>query len=221
MQNESPLDYHKRIVYGKLVDKTLADLDYTEIAELIYGKPYASDVARRMLYGSRATLELLDRERVDSTEDCDVRAEIDAKMFELQKERQRFFDQRREFNKLVAKSGREDHLYDTLLEAAGALCDTVGKLYDGSVPELYTSDSEAVLVLADWHYGMTTDNVFNKYNKEICKERVRTVVESAKKKLMLHKTAHRGARRPVSRRDTHKRKGRFGRTRLRPDHAGV
>lgn len=187
MQNESPLDYHKRIVYGKLVDKTLADLDYTEIAELIYGRPYASDVARRMLYGSRATLELMDRERVDNTKDGDMRAEIDAKMLELQKERQRFFDQRREFNKLVAKSGREDHLYDTLLASADALCDTVGKLYDGSVPELFTSDSEAILVFADWHYGMTTDNVFNKYNKDICKERVHSVVESAKKKIMLHR----------------------------------
>ena len=60
MQNESQLDYHKRLVYGKLVDKTLADMDYTELAELVYGQPYSSDVARRMLYGSRRTLELMD-----------------------------------------------------------------------------------------------------------------------------------------------------------------
>ena len=46
--NESALAYHKRIVYGKLVDKTLADVDYTELSELVYGQSYSSDVARRM-----------------------------------------------------------------------------------------------------------------------------------------------------------------------------
>ena len=28
--DETPLQYHKRIIYGKLVDKTLADIDYSE-----------------------------------------------------------------------------------------------------------------------------------------------------------------------------------------------
>ena len=62
------------------MDKTLSDLDYTEVAELIYGKPYASDVARRMLYGSRATLELMDAERAYGVEDADVLHEIDEKI---------------------------------------------------------------------------------------------------------------------------------------------
>ena len=35
---ESELDYHKRIIYGKLVDKTLADIDYSELAGLVYGQ---------------------------------------------------------------------------------------------------------------------------------------------------------------------------------------
>ena len=59
---ESLLQYHKRIIYGKLVDKTLSDIDYTELAERVYGQAYSSDVARRMFYGSRRTLELLDKE---------------------------------------------------------------------------------------------------------------------------------------------------------------
>ena len=65
-ENETNLDYHKRLVYGKLVDKTLSDMDYTELSELVYGQSYSSDVARRMLYGSRKTLELIDKERINN-----------------------------------------------------------------------------------------------------------------------------------------------------------
>lgn len=187
MANESPLDFHRRVVYGKLVDKTLSDLDYTEIADMLYGKPYASDVARRMLYGSRATLELLDAERSAGIKDSDIRTEIDTQMIELKKERQRFYDQRREFNKLVAESGRREHLYERLEAAAASLSETIGNMYDGPSVNLDFTDNEGVLVLADWHYGMKAENVFNKYNTEICKERVCRVVESAIQRLLLHK----------------------------------
>ena len=101
IESESPLDYHKRLIYGKLVDKTLADCDYSELAELLYGQPYSSDVARRMMYGSRKTLELIDSEQINRVSDTGILNEIDMKMAQLQKERQRFFDQRREFNKLL------------------------------------------------------------------------------------------------------------------------
>lgn len=49
--DESNLDFHKRLVYGKLVDKTLADADYVELAEALYGQPYSPDVAWRMAHG--------------------------------------------------------------------------------------------------------------------------------------------------------------------------
>ena len=78
MENESKFDYHRRLVYGKLVDKTLADVDYSELSELVYGQPYSSDVARRMLYGSRRTLELMDEERAAGGGSSAYTDEIDA-----------------------------------------------------------------------------------------------------------------------------------------------
>lgn len=35
---ETTPEYHKRLIYGKLVDKTLADLDYSELAMEVYGQ---------------------------------------------------------------------------------------------------------------------------------------------------------------------------------------
>ena len=169
---ESQFDYHRRLIYGKLVDKTLADMDYSELAELVYGQPYASDVARRMLYGSRRMLELLDQSRMEAIEDEDVSAGIDRQMVELQKERQRFFDQRREYKKLLTYDGRLENLYDALAKSAEKLEETVGKMYrntDGEyVPD---GDGEAVLVLSDWHYGLVADNIFNTYDTEVCRRR--------------------------------------------------
>lgn len=187
MYNETPFEYHKRLVYGKLVDKTLADVDYSELAELTYGQSYSSDVARRMFYGSRKTLELLDTESIKDIDHPDVIEELNAKILELQKERQRFSDQRREFNKLVAQDARLEHLYDVLMDSASCLSDTVGCVF----PEVVinrgdSSGNEGVLVFNDWHYGMIASNVFNTYNIDICKSRIHEVVSAAMERLALH-----------------------------------
>ena len=188
--NETEFDYHKRLIYGKLVDKTLADIDYTELAEIVYGQPYSSDVARRMMYGSRKTLDLIDsmfESKLASDETREFMRELDAKKDEIQKERQRYFDQRREHNKLLSKEAREEYLFDRLSQAATELKETVGSLLDtGSSEGLRFSNNEAVLVFSDWHYGMVTNNVFNTYNTDICKLRVKSIVNSAVQRILLN-----------------------------------
>lgn len=184
---ESPLDHHKRLVYGKLVDKTLNDYDYTELSKYVYGKEYAPDVARRCMYGSRYTLELLDRESITTIDNSELSDSIEEQIRELRKERQRFFDQRREYNKLLTVEGRQEHLYESLINAANELNETIGTVYANDYPtDLTVGDDEAVLVLSDWHYGMITDNIYNKYNTQICRERVKNIVNSASQRLLLH-----------------------------------
>ena len=181
-ENETSLDYHRRLVYGKLVDGTLADESYTDLAKRLYGKAYAPDVARRMLYGSRKTLELLDAERRNQIQDKSIMEELDEKLVELKKEQQRFFDQRREYAKLLASDGRMEHLFDSLRDAVGRLNETVGIIYspwgDIKKPES-PNDTEAVLVFSDWHYGLKTENIFNTYDTDTCLRRVQHVVDEA------------------------------------------
>ncbi|MCD8376842.1 MAG: metallophosphoesterase [Oscillospiraceae bacterium] len=183
---ETLLQYHRRLVNGKLVDKTI-DLDYTELSELVYGQHYSSDVARRMLYGSRKTLELLDAERTNGMDD-DMIAELDEKIAQSKMETQKLRDQRREYNKLMYFDGRMEHLYERLVEAAENLRDTIGDLnFDVPfVPNDAKNENEAVLVFADWHYGLKTSNAFNEYDTEICKCRVEKVVNDAAERIALH-----------------------------------
>lgn len=190
MANESPLDYHKRLVYGKLVDKTLADMDYSELAEAVYGQSYSSDVARRMLYGSRKTLELMDNERTAGIEDGDVREQMEYKLEQIRKEAQKLRDQRREYMKLISSEGRAEHLHDIIISAANKLSDEIGCMYgDDPLGLRYLDndgDGEAVLVLSDWHYGLKVSNVFNTYDTKICRERIRNTVHAAIDRIALH-----------------------------------
>lgn len=187
---ESDAEYHKRLVYGKLVDKTLSEYDYSELSKYVYGQSYSADVARRQMYGSCKTLQLIESESIGNVKDSTILDEINTKMIELQKERQRFYDQRREFNKLVNNDGRKEHLYDSLILAANKLNETVGNIFDDSKYDDYSyierEKNEAVLVFSDWHYGLKASNVFNTYNTEICKQRVKRIVDSAIERIVLH-----------------------------------
>ena len=140
-----------------------------------------------MMYGSKKTLELVDNATEDRIEDHDIIRELDVKKAELQRERQKFFDQRREYNKLMTADGRKEHLYATLAEAAANLTSTVGVVYeDRDLLPTGRGQNEAVLVFSDWHYGMVANNVFNTYNTEMCKQRVRAVVDLAIQRIQLH-----------------------------------
>lgn len=196
-EDETPLQHHRRIVLGKLVDKTLADYDFSELSQYAYGKKFAPDVARRMMYGSRYTLELQREDDIDKAEcGCpDVETDINAQILELQKERQRLFDQRREYKKNVVSDARLDNLCDALEKAAASLPQTVGRLFDNEEFTAHIRDRgfgfdddgpEAVLVLSDWHYGLKTNNIFNSYNTDICRSRVRNIVRKARQRVIDH-----------------------------------
>lgn len=94
---------------------------------------------------------------------------------DLYKAKKQFYDQRREYNKLLANDAKWDHVYSELIKAAKSLnkTDSLFK-QDRDIDALYRKkcDRDAVLVLGDWHYGLVSDNVWNKYDKDIAKARI-------------------------------------------------
>lgn len=171
--NESDLQYHKRLVYGKLIDKSLQDIDYAELSELVYGKKYSSDVARRMMYGSCKTLQLCEQDAVNTaTNDENISnliSELDNKKIELQIEKQKFYDQRNAWNKLTRERARAEELNEIIENA----------INNGSLPELpiveknidfCDSDSDLLVSLNDLHFGAYVDNYWCQYNSSVCAE---------------------------------------------------
>lgn len=91
------------------------------------------------------------------------------------KERMRLHDQRREYNNLVRKEARKENLFDIIHAEAKKLNENYPLIPRPDFEEP-RGNKEAVLILADWHYGMVYDGLWNKYNTEICKERVSELV---------------------------------------------
>ena len=96
--------------------------------------------------------------------------EIKAATDELYKAKKQFYDQRREYNKLLTEDARSQHLMEKLVEAANLV---PFKKYD----DVFSFDrdiynKEALLCCSDWHYGQVTDNIWNTYNKDICLQRL-------------------------------------------------
>lgn len=117
-------------------------------------------------------------------------SELQEQTNELYKVKKQVQDQRRELRNLLNPEARFDNLTERLVEAANNLCRIKPLNFEDYVTDI--SNSEAVITFADWHYGMTTDNIWNKYNTEICRQRVSKFVSKTIKYLQRHhiKTAH-------------------------------
>ena len=182
---ETDLQFHKRLIYSKMLDKTLADTDYSELSELVYGKELSSDSVRKMMYGSCLTLQLMDESREAETDEQAMLQELEQKRIEIRKERQKLFDQRREFNKAVSAGGRFEYITERLVDAASRLNDEIG-IVGFDFPEMADDDVEAVLVLNDWHYGLKAHNIWNDYDVAACIAGAQRVTQAAIHRIQLH-----------------------------------
>lgn len=176
LPGESNLAYHKRLIYGKMVDKTLADTDYSELAPLLYGQDYAGDNARKMMYGSLKTLQVLEGEEQKGyiAENADALGELELKKIELQKERQKFFDQRNALNKILRERSRQEELNEIITSAV-----TGGSLQQLEYEEPLVSYSgrDLLVSLNDIHYGAVVDNYWQKYDSDICRQMISKYLE--------------------------------------------
>lgn len=103
---------------------------------------------------------------------------------EFYKAKRQFQDQRREYNKILTADARSEHLIGSLTKAAESLNEK--KMLGTHNSPLNISDNEAVLACSDWHYGVVTDNIWNTYNTQICKDRVSILRDKVKTYLQLH-----------------------------------
>lgn len=180
---EGDLQYLRRLVYGKLVDRTLSDCDYTELSEAAFGQPYQSDVARRMFYGARRTLDILDHDDGGG----DYADEIDMRISELRIEQQRMRDERAALNKVVREIARQRELSDIIASAVdkGDLPVISLDADEDICADIGDSDSALIVSLNDIHYGAVVDNTWRKYNPEVCAEEMESY---AKRIIQIAKT---------------------------------
>ena len=156
---------------GKMVDHTIDD-DYEELSERLFGDGscFSATEVRKRMYGMKAVIDAIEREGEDAIRSTDRMSELDSKKIELQAERQKFYDQRNAFNKLVRERSRQEELNEILVKS----------IQEGDLPRLdyefdpygvvTQSDNDLLVSLNDIHYGATVENYWNTYNSDICRE---------------------------------------------------
>lgn len=99
---------------------------------------------------------------------------IQEQLYEMQKTKKQISDQRREYNKLIAREARSEHLMEELVRAANNLNNEQPLCF---IERNYEKGKEVVVCFSDFHYGMVAENIWNKYNTDICKQRIKNVVD--------------------------------------------
>ena len=172
-ENESLLGYYKRLVDNRKE----YDLDYSELGEIILGESkYSSDNVRKAVYLLKPILEKLEEESLSNV-NTDIAAEIRNQKLELEKEKIRFQDQKREYKKYLRLDARFEHLINTIKSEIR----NISKEKQLNEPicnygPRRGKHREAVLILSDWHIGATSNNHWNKFDLQIAKQRVQELL---------------------------------------------
>ena len=178
---ETELAYIKRL--GEAKDAGLIDMTWAELANIFNRELREPGVtwdesAYRKKYASMKTI----REEFGSDVFSEDIEELKNLKQEIQKEKRQLFDQRREYNKLITSDARADHLVDYMIEAAKSLNENY-PLIEVKGEDIIDNNKEALVCFSDWHYGMVTENIWNKYNTCVCRQRVSSCVKYVKKYL--------------------------------------
>ena len=188
LENENEEQFIFRL--GQAKDSGNLDMSWDEIANIINKEfrtdesEYRSEAAYRKPYQQAKRYFEANVFKTYKDEDSYFK-ELQVQKDAVYKEKRKLYDQRREYNKLLISDARAEHLCEELIKAANRLNEEKPLLFREKwfKPNIH---KEAVLCWADWHYGMITDNIWNTYNTEICRERVKTLVEITKEFLELN-----------------------------------
>ena len=188
LENENEEQFIFRL--GQAKDSGNLDMSWDEIANIINKEfrtdesEYRSEAAYRKPYQQAKRYFEANVFNTYKDEDSYFK-ELQVQKDAVYKEKRKLYDQRREYNKLLISDARAEHLCEELIKAANRLNEEKPLLFKEKwfKPNIH---KEAVLCWADWHYGMITDNIWNTYNTEICRERVKTLVEITKEFLELN-----------------------------------
>lgn len=170
---ETRLGYIKRLVYGKLKDKTI-DADYSEIAPYLFGVELNSHECRKRMYGVLNILEQVEDEIVNSISSSELLDEITTKTLELKKERQKNQTINAQINKNLRLVARNEMTQDLVVQAI----DNLEPLIFPKSIIRDVSSQEAILPISDVHFGKECvikglkGEIINEYNEEIYRERM-------------------------------------------------
>lgn len=172
---ETISEFKKRLYVLKLRDNLFT---WDDIVEAVNDVVSPAERRKRDAY-SREAHKLMKEGLLDmddySVSESEETSTIDL-ITELRKERYKLSEERIQNNAYVRKLAREDTLKEIAENFAKEMSSKkILDIYD--VPLYSFGSKEGILCLSDWHYGIIVNNYFNKYNPEICVNRVKELTK--------------------------------------------
>ncbi|MCM1224339.1 MAG: metallophosphoesterase family protein [Lachnospiraceae bacterium] len=188
LETETDYEYGLRLIEIK-VEQNPPDLDWNDIVEMT-GLDVHYDSLRKAAnvtpYSGYNVMKYFKEKYASASagSDNDYLDELEQKMLEFRKERQRFFDQRNALSKVVRDMARQDEntaIFERAIES-------------GAIPKLEYmpayiehSDNDLLVSLNDLHYGAFVDNYWNYYNSDVCRCLLRDYLDRIHEIADLHK----------------------------------
>ena len=153
------------------------DLTWSDVADIInttlmydYSEShYRKNYRKSLVDGLVGTIK-------EDTQDNAVRT-MEEVLADIRIAKQRQTDERRAANAMLRRLSREDTIKEIAIEAAERISEKI--ILDGYNFDSfhYPSDKTAILNLSDWHYGISIDNYWNKYDIEEARKRINQILQ--------------------------------------------
>ena len=171
--NETESQYLWRI--GRQIDNGVLEMSWDDFAILInkaFRKP-EKYISSKTYYNNYVILRKVYEDNVFlNCSSADELSAIREERHELEKERVKIKDERREYRKLIAAKARQENFFDYVEELFHThQYQPVEVDQDFNYPKVTSGDCDLLIPLTDLHIGIKIDNFWNTYNDEVVKER--------------------------------------------------
>lgn len=169
LNGETNLEYASRLYDNKV----LYNLSNKEIYELYKAESGDTRAESSIRCESATYLKGFSQgfeKALQDRQDTELLSELEEKEIALKEERVRLSDMRRKLNKQIRDGARYKSNIEVLEDCIYSLENTKPFIVKSNLYEF--GNNVAVLNFSDLHAGINIDNYFNKYNMEICRDRV-------------------------------------------------
>jgi len=183
---EGEVEYLWRL--GNLRADGLVDMTWTELTDVLNENLHEpEDYLGESSYRKRYTIMKQAYDEIFSKMSGCEEEKLTILQRELEKEKVKVRDEKNDYKRILREQARRESFEDIIRSGIQKINEkTPLSILNASFPAL-CSEKEAVACFSDWHYGLITDNVWNKYDTEICAERVLKCVKYMAQYLVDHK----------------------------------
>lgn len=182
-ENETDFEFGLRIIKAKCENEI--DLDWEEIVKLLNLSCHRDSLRKACNvteYSSYNVMKYYEEKLQEKISDNEILSQMEEKIKELQKEKVKYQDQKREYHNYLRADARFEHLKNTLFEIVS---ENKYEPFDVSIIDNNTIN-HMVVQCSDWHCGIKEKNNWNEISVDILKDRVENYTDTIIKLIKRH-----------------------------------